>query len=161
MLGWLLDRVLSGKSPMQPADEPQTPDYVISIACIDDITQEELINAIADALRRNPALIRPATFQVGDDIQVTIHYGANLVANTDMPEQATRHYAAYLYVGRMRARGYQEDKHSIRIDLPMTKHDINTRYKSCIDQIKHNVRLIATQMYCMTGKDPSQFYGCS
>lgn len=158
MLGWLLDRVLSGKVAMADDATNIVPDYAIGIACIDDITQDELINAIANALRRNPCIVRPATFQFGDDVHVSIHYGANLVANTDMPAEVASKHVAYIYVGRMRARGYCEDETSIRIDLPMTKHDINTRYKACIDQIKHNVRLVATQMYCKTGKDPSELW---
>ena len=158
MLGWLIDRIVVYKTAaiMQAADV--IPVYAISIACVDDITQDELVSAISAALRRNPQLIRPAVYMFGDDIQICIHYGANLVANTDMPEQSAQLVSAYLYVGRMRARGYTESDNSIRIDLPMTKHDINTKYKDCIEQIRHNVRLIATMMYCTTGKDPSGLY---
>lgn len=127
--------------------------YAINIDCIDDVPQDDLIGAIASGLRRKGQLVGTGRYQFGSDILVAITYDDRSQSGT-----SGRLGTGYLQIGRMQAKGYTETGNTIRIDLPLTKYDINKRYDHCISQIASNVRLIITQLYCLSSRNPLEFY---
>lgn len=147
MIGWLLGRLIQAMQGQ--------PDYAIHITCVDDIAQEDLLGAISAALKQDGACSGAGRYAYGDDIVATIAYGDSRQHN--QPDDG-RIGTGHLNIGRMQPKGYVENGTSIRVDLPVSKYDANVRYGYCVAQITSNIRMIITQLYCLTGKNPSQFY---
>lgn len=148
MFGWLLGTVVR----FMEGDTAQVP-FVIHINCVDDVEQDTLLASVSSALRRPARLVGSGRYQYGSDIQVVISYGSRDQASND-GKQGTGH----LHIGRMQAKGYTETDSVIRIDLPLSKYDINKRYDYCISQITNNIRLVITQLYCLNSLNPLEFY---
>lgn len=146
MLGWLLGRLLTGE---MATSQPEEPKKLFILQMIDDIDHADVIGILTGLFGEEPTLTAPSTYAIRNEAEIRVVYN-----NDPISVQSNHASVGIVNVGRMRTRGYIVTTNTVYIDVPISKHDINTRYQECIEQIGQAAHMVLCMLYVRSGVNP-------